>query len=128
MPNFAPYANGHIILNGPEDARPTALRIVRDQGLDGQLQGKDFVVTGATSGLGFETARALHATGVDVYITGRDPLKGEEAVKTLSSDERPGKVVFVNLKLDSLKECLHRSKRDLTEDWRKAQCLNLQCW
>ena len=103
MSTFAPYSNEHTVLNGPEDARPIALRIVRDQGLDGQLQGKVFVVTGATSSLGYETARAVHATGADIFITGRNASRGEEVAKTIASDGRPGKVEFVNLELDSLK-------------------------
>ena len=69
---LAPYATDYADPNGPGDARPTALKIVRDQNLDGRLSGKVFLVTGGTSGIGRETVRALHATGADVYFTGRD--------------------------------------------------------
>ena len=42
------------------------------------------LVTGATSGIGFHTARELAARGACVLITGRDPRRGEEAVKAIA--------------------------------------------
>lgn len=76
MSALALYTNEHVYINCPKDARPTTLQNIRDQGLDGQLEGRTFVVTGGTSGLGYETARAVHATGADVYTTGRDASTG----------------------------------------------------
>ncbi|KAF4830108.1 WW domain-containing oxidoreductase [Colletotrichum tropicale] len=99
---IAPYDKDHEDPNGPGDARPTALKVIRDQGLDGKLQGKVFFVTGCTNGIGVETARALHATGADVYITGRDTARGEEVAKRIMHDGKPGKVVFIEMHLDSL--------------------------
>ncbi|KAH9236283.1 hypothetical protein K456DRAFT_1891139 [Colletotrichum gloeosporioides 23] len=99
---IAPYDKDHEDPNGPGDARPTALKVIRDQGLDGKLQGKVFFVTGCTNGIGVETARALHATGADVYITGLDTARGEEVVKRIIHDGKPGKVVFIEMRLDSL--------------------------
>ena len=90
MSPVAPYANDHRDTNGPGDARPTALKIVRDQALDGKLSGKVILVTGGTSGIGFQTARALHATGADIYFTGRDPQKGKEAEEELRRDGKAG--------------------------------------
>ena len=58
-----PYADVHKEPKGPGDARPTAMQIVEDQGLIGKLKGKVFVVTGASSGIGIETVRAVHAAG-----------------------------------------------------------------
>lgn len=49
---------------GPGDARPTAMQVVEEEGLAGQLVGKTVLVTGCSSGLGVETARALYQTGV----------------------------------------------------------------
>lgn len=101
MSSFAPYAQEHATPNGPDDARPTTLRIVKDQELEGKLQGKVFVVTGA-SGLGLETVKALHATGANVIMTGRDVAKGQAAADQIVADGKPGKVSFVKLELDSL--------------------------
>jgi NAD(P)-dependent dehydrogenase (short-subunit alcohol dehydrogenase family) len=103
MSHLAPYAREHADLNGPGDARPTALKIIRDQSLDGQLEGKVFLVTGGTSGIGLETVRALHATGADVYFTGREPKQGTAVANALKTDGKPGKVEFIALTLDSLK-------------------------
>jgi hypothetical protein len=36
-PDFTRYADVHKNLNGPGDARPTALQIVEDDNLQGQL-------------------------------------------------------------------------------------------
>ncbi|KAL6854478.1 NAD(P)-binding protein [Trichoderma novae-zelandiae] len=103
MSPIAPYANDHRDTNGPGDARPTALKIVRDQALDGKLGGKVILVTGGSSGIGFETVRALHATGADVYFTGRDNEKGKEAEEELRRDGKGGKIRYMEMGLDSLR-------------------------
>ncbi|WYZ44150.1 hypothetical protein EsH8_VII_000586 [Colletotrichum jinshuiense] len=79
------YAEIHqyVNLNGPGDSRPTALQIVQDEGLVGQLEDKVALVTGVSSGLGFETLKALAATGATVYGTARDLSK---ARRTLGED------------------------------------------
>lgn len=100
--DLAPYATDHEDTNGPGDARPTALKIIRDEKLDGRLTGKVFFITGGTGGIGIETARALHATGADVYITGQDHEKGKEAVTSIARNRKPGQVVFLNMHLDNL--------------------------
>jgi NAD(P)-dependent dehydrogenase (short-subunit alcohol dehydrogenase family) len=45
------------------------------QGID--LVGRRAIVTGASSGIGIETARALAATGAEVMLAVRDPAAGE---------------------------------------------------
>lgn len=114
MSPIAPYANDHRDTNGPGDARPTALKIVRDQALDGQLSGKVILVTGGTSGIGFQTVRALHVTGADVYFTGRENQKGKEAEEELRRDGKPGKVEYMEMGLDSL-----RSVREFAAEFLK---------
>jgi NAD(P)-dependent dehydrogenase (short-subunit alcohol dehydrogenase family) len=42
--------------------------------------GKTAVVTGATGGLGYETALALAGAGATVVLTGRNDLKGRHAL------------------------------------------------
>lgn len=51
------------------------------EGID--LAGATVLVTGANSGLGLETARALGAAGAKLVITTRDPDKSAEALATL---------------------------------------------
>src|SRR5260221_5465557 len=47
------------------------------------LAGKVAVVTGGNSGIGLATARAFHANGAKVVITGRDPGTLEEVARQL---------------------------------------------
>ena len=48
-----------------------------------RLDGQHAVVTGATGGLGIETARALASVGASVTITGRSAEKIDAALATL---------------------------------------------
>ncbi len=50
------------------------------------LTNKKAVVTGATGGIGEEIAKALHAQGATVFITGRREEKLKELAKELGSD------------------------------------------
>ena len=88
-----PYAAQHSSLHGPSDQRPTAEQVIRDQNLVGELPGLNVLITGCTSGIGIETARALYLTGANIYITARDVGKGREVAAELSTDScRPVKV------------------------------------
>ena len=61
-----------------------------DDVLDGvRLDGKHALVTGATGGLGIETARALASVGASVTITGRSAGKIDAALATLR-EQVPG--------------------------------------
>ncbi|OQW60743.1 MAG: short-chain dehydrogenase [Proteobacteria bacterium SG_bin9] len=64
--------------------------------------GKTAVVTGATGGLGYETALALAKAGADVILTGRDDQKGAAALANISQDVLGAKVTYERLDLASL--------------------------
>ncbi len=49
----------------------------------GSLKGKTFVITGTTSGTGFEAARILLSKGAKVVMLNRNPKKAEETVTAL---------------------------------------------
>ncbi len=56
--------------------------------MDLQLKNKRILVTGATRGLGYATARALSLEGALVVINGRDQARVQTAVLKLSSETR----------------------------------------
>jgi hypothetical protein len=80
--NMSPYAAAYANPKGPGDARPTFLQIIHDESLDGKLVGKVVVITGTTSGIGLETARALSATGATLFLTARDMKKAETRTRS----------------------------------------------
>jgi NADP-dependent 3-hydroxy acid dehydrogenase YdfG len=67
------YSAAHIDLQGEGDDLPTAMQIIQGENLQGKLAGKVVVITGASSGIGLETARALSATCATLYLPVRDP-------------------------------------------------------
>jgi NAD(P)-dependent dehydrogenase (short-subunit alcohol dehydrogenase family) len=65
----------------------------------GKLTDKVILITGCSSGIGIETARALKATGARLFLTARDLTKGRTA---LSDILEAGKVSLLHLDLNSL--------------------------
>ena len=70
------------------------------EGVD--LAGRTALVTGATTGIGKETARALAATGASVVVTARSDEKGEAAVLELGAAVPGADVSYEVLELGSL--------------------------
>jgi NAD(P)-dependent dehydrogenase (short-subunit alcohol dehydrogenase family) len=66
------------------------------------LNGKTAVITGATGGLGYETALALAGRGATVVLTGRNDLKGRNALDGIRARFPSAKVVYETLDLASL--------------------------
>eukprot|EP01035_Chromulina_nebulosa_P056241 gene56241-77093_t len=66
--------------------------------------GKVVVVTGANSGLGFETARSLAKANAVVVLACRSEKRGKEAVQKILSRGHlsPDKVLYMHLDLASL--------------------------
>jgi NAD(P)-dependent dehydrogenase (short-subunit alcohol dehydrogenase family) len=60
------------------------------------------IVTGANTGLGFETALSLASKGFQVVITSRNVLKGEEAVSRIIQTNPLAKVSMLELDLASM--------------------------
>ena len=66
------------------------------------LEGKKFVITGANSGIGFETARACATHGAHIILACRDEEKGERAIAQLKQSQIRGEVENMKLDLNSL--------------------------
>lgn len=66
------------------------------------LSGRRALVTGATTGIGKETARALAAAGAAVTITARTPEKGEATVAALREEVPSAQVSYEVVELASL--------------------------
>lgn len=94
------YAVAHRHPKGAGDARPTALQIIKDNNRISTLPSLVILITGCSSGIGVETARALAATGATLYLTARNLDKAREALgpELLSNP----KVHLLQLTLDSL--------------------------
>ena len=100
-PDYGQYNAGH----------PTAQQVVDRERLTGQLTDKVILLTGASSGLGMETARVLHATGAHLFLAVRD-MKTTEKVKQdildSSSGQSSGQIELMQLdmsSLDSVRQC-----------------------
>jgi NAD(P)-dependent dehydrogenase (short-subunit alcohol dehydrogenase family) len=65
----------------------------------GQQTGRTFLVTGANSGIGFESARELVERGAHVVLAVRDTARGEQAAERLAG---PGSTSIVELDLSDL--------------------------
>ncbi|CAF5007257.1 unnamed protein product, partial [Rotaria sp. Silwood1] len=81
-------------------AKSTALDVVK--GFNVKLDGKVVVITGATSGIGVETARALASINAHVIITARDMNKGAQVVEDIKKTTKNNQVEVMELDLTSL--------------------------
>lgn len=59
------------------------------------MEGKTILVTGATSEIGFYTARNLASKGARVIITGRDGQRGRQAVRSLRHQVGDDRIEFL---------------------------------
>ncbi|KAK4081198.1 uncharacterized protein Triagg1_2730 [Trichoderma aggressivum f. europaeum] len=82
------YAKAHANQHGSGDERPTALQIVKDEQRGGNMTDKVVFITGCSSGLGVETARAMKATGATVFVTARNLEKANAALGDILNGDR----------------------------------------
>ncbi|KAJ3544041.1 hypothetical protein NM208_g3255 [Fusarium decemcellulare] len=99
------YSSVHQSPNGPGDGRPTAKQIIEDENLEGRLEGKVVFVTGCSSGIGVETARALFLTGATLYLTARNLEKAESVLRDLVHTGRVHLLALDLESLDSVRSC-----------------------
>ncbi len=65
-------------------------------------RGRLVVITGATGGLGYQTALALAGAGAQVVLTGRNPEKGAAALKSIRAAHPGAAIRYETLDLASL--------------------------
>ncbi|KAH8688721.1 hypothetical protein BGW36DRAFT_434019 [Talaromyces proteolyticus] len=75
------YATFHESPKGPGDARRTARRIIEDEGLGNEkLKNKSIFITGASSGIGVEIAKAIFLIGATLFLKARHIEKAKQAL------------------------------------------------
>ncbi len=77
--------------------------------------GLTFLVTGANSGLGFETARALARKGAAVVLACRNRLKGDEAVARIRAETPNAEISLLPLDLADLRSVREAAARFAAE-------------
>lgn len=85
-------------IRSPFGAQSTALEVVAGR----DLASKVALVTGASSGLGVETARALVSTGARVVLAVRSRERGEVALESLRANRRDADLVVAQVDLANL--------------------------
>jgi NAD(P)-dependent dehydrogenase (short-subunit alcohol dehydrogenase family) len=93
-------------------ARTTGDDVVADYGT--HAAGKTALITGANSGLGFETARCLAAAGATVVVACRSTVIAEETAVRLRKIVKGSTVIPLELNLSSLSD-VAQSAREFVE-------------
>ncbi|GAB4816264.1 hypothetical protein N2152v2_003310 [Parachlorella kessleri] len=83
--------------------------------------GKTFVVTGGSSGLGFEFCKQLAAKNANVVLAARNVERSDDAIDNIRQETKAGKISFEHVDLASLK-----SVKDFA-DRVNSQHPSLQC-
>ena len=66
------------------------------------LSGKVIIITGANSGIGYQSTREFSRNGAEVIVASRDPIKADLAIQKLKEEIPGAKLKFIKLDLASL--------------------------
>lgn len=90
-------------ITSPFGAKSTAREVVAGHDLSGRVA----IVTGAATGIGVETARALALAGAEVIIAARKPDLGEEVANAINEEVGSKRASFGMVDLASLESVRH---------------------
>ncbi|WP_235216952.1 SDR family oxidoreductase [Archangium violaceum] len=88
----------------------------------GHMQGKVCLITGATSGIGLESARALARAGATVVLSGRDKSRGEAALAEVRRTVPDAKLGLLLADLTSLAS-VHQLAKDFRARYSRLDVL-----
>ncbi len=77
--------------------------------------GRNFIITGSTSGIGLETAKELARAGANITLAARNPQKAEAVIRDIKRETGNKNVEFMMVDTSSLD-----SVRDFSESWKKS--------
>jgi len=100
------------------DANSSAMAVIRGKNMHGKIA----LITGGTSGIGFETARALSLHGCHVILACRDVSKGKQAAEKIRKDQSIDvHIDVVECDLSSLTSVELCAKKVINKKW----CINI---
>lgn len=105
-------------ITSPFGYRSTALEVVAGH----DLGGKTALITGGSSGIGVETARALLSAGAEVILAVRDTQKGQGVAQELRQSTGNSKAHVIELNLSSL-ESGRRAAEHVLSRWPRLDIL-----
>lgn len=86
------------------------------------LKGKLFIITGANTGLGYETAKHLVNRGAIVIMACRNEEKCKEAIKKIREFTKEGEMIFLELDLASF-ESIRKFAKQIQDEYPVFDCL-----
>lgn len=107
-----------MTITSPFSAHSTTLEVIAGH----DLSGKTALVTGASSGIGIETARALLSAHAEVILAVRDTAKGEPAVRQLREATEDAQAHLLEVDLGSLAS-VHQAAAQFHARWSKLHLL-----
>jgi NAD(P)-dependent dehydrogenase (short-subunit alcohol dehydrogenase family) len=107
-----------MLITSPFGSRSTALEVIAGHDLSGQTA----LVTGASSGLGIQTVRALLTVGAEVIMAVRDTKKAEVVAAELRQSTNNSKIHILELNLSSLAS-VRKAVTEALSKWSKLHIL-----
>lgn len=95
---------------------------------DIDLSNKSCLITGATSGIGLEMVRCLHARNCDVIMACRNVYKAQNVAKALALGNRENKLKIYEVNLGSLKSVTKCSQEIIRNEKYVTSMLSIRYW